>query len=455
MGPKRNPTGKQPTSNSKGKKSDPKRKTAPSAPRRLLAEQQQNATSSKGKVSQDETSTHSEIDLSAAIVSIPVPLQQLLLNVFRTALLPDTSSNNDQEKEDDLHTQIQTLKAHLFNRDFVSAFADASPELLRAYALRWSASRCLAYVGIFKGVVLALLDKSLMLHRRHPDNIESKSNNENGLHVLCIGGGAGSEIVALAGVWRALLDEFNEAFSQNVRKLADETEADVEFDLEKLSLTAKDAFLPQLSITAVDVAEWSNVVDSLSKTIHSTTVPGQKMYPSPLLENSPEDEQPPVDISFRHLDVLSISEPDLSSLLSPHDAPKTNLVSLMFTLNELFSTSMPKTTQLLLRITDETEPGTILLIVDSPGSYSTLSLGGSTETAKQRQYPMKFLLEHTLLTVAEGKWEKMLSQDSRWFRRDASKLTYSVNLEGGDGLVKLEDMRYQIHVYRRLSSEVK
>jgi 25S rRNA (uracil2843-N3)-methyltransferase len=443
MGPKRNPPGKQPTSNPKGKKSDPKRKTAPSAPRRLLAEQQQNAAAA----SKTGNPQHAEIDLSEAIASIPVSLQQLLLNVFRTVLLPDTRESDDDQKEDDLHTQIQTLKAHLYNRDFVSAFADASPELLRAYALRWSASRCLAYVGIFKGIVPAVLDSL----GRNPDQDESNSENkdENGMHVLCIGGGAGAEIVALAGVWRALLDEYSGASSKNAKQ-TDQTEESMDSGLAKLSLTAKDALLPKLSITAVDVAAWSNVVDSLSKGLRSTSVPGPKACTSPLLEDSS-----PVDISFQHLDVLSLSEPDFSSLLSPHDAPKTNLVSLMFTLNELFSTSMPKTTQLLLRITDETDPGTILLIVDSPGSYSTLSLGGSTEPAKQRQYPMKFLLEHTLLTVAQGKWEKMLSQDSRWFRREASKLAYSVNLEGGDGLVKLEDMRYQIHVYRRLSAEVK
>lgn len=66
---------------------------------------------------------------------------------------------------------------------------------------------------------------------------------------------------------------------------------------------------------------------------------------------------------------------------------------------------------------------------------------------------MKFLLDHTLLTVAEGMWEKLVSQDSRWFRRDAnSKLHYNVDLEGGQGFIKLEDMRFQIHVYRRLAS---
>ncbi|KKA17516.1 hypothetical protein T310_8544 [Rasamsonia emersonii CBS 393.64] len=132
----------------------------------------------------------------------------------------------------------------------------------------------------------------------------------------------------------------------------------------------------------------------------------------------------------------------------------TALITLMFTLNELFATSMAKTTQFLLRLTDLAAPGTILLVVDSPGSYSTLTLGKKTPqsnsnsgsngntnnsddnggngndksgsaaavAAPARHYPMKFLLDHTLLSVAVNKWERVLSDDSRWFRRDAARL---------------------------------
>ncbi|PWY94786.1 hypothetical protein BO94DRAFT_531720 [Aspergillus sclerotioniger CBS 115572] len=108
---------------------------------------------------------------------------------------------------------------------------------------------------------------------------------------------------------------------------------------------------------------------------------------------------------------------------------------------------MAKATGFLLRLTDMLRPGTVLLVVDSPGSYSTLKLGksGEGEEVRERQYPMKFLLDHTLLSVAEGKWERVLSQDSRWWRRDAARLRYEVGEGAG-----LEDMRYQVHVYRRL-----
>lgn len=84
--------------------------------------------------------------------------------------------------------------------------------------------------------------------------------------------------------------------------------------------------------------------------------------------------------------------------------------------------------------------------LEEKGSYSSLTLGGGgTKTGTERQYPMKFLLDHTPLTVVTGKWERLLSQDSRWWRRDASRLWYDVGEGAG-----LEDMRFQVHLYRRL-----
>ena len=118
----------------------------------------------------------------------------------------------------------------------------------------------------------------------------------------------------------------------------------------------------------------------------------------------------------------------------------------MFTLNELFSTSMPKTTGFLLKMTEILPAGAVFLVVDSPGSYSTLKLGkGPDGEPQERNYPMKFLLDHTLLSVAKGKWECVYTQDSRWWRRDAVRLRYEVGEGAG-----LEDMRFQMHVYRRL-----
>lgn len=381
------------------------------------------------------------IDLAASGKSISLDVQQLLLNVFKQALFtsPSASTNEDgerleeeREEEKNISTQIQQLKTHLYNRDFESAFADASPSLLRAYALRWSASRSLAYCGLFRGIVDCALDS----------DSQAQDGEEEDVGVLCIGGGAGAEIVALAGAWRVMQDE-------STRNTTVESTVEGVESLSLIETTAQKRKRKRMAITAIDIAEWSDVVSRLTAAIHSPNVPGTKTCTAPLIQGQ-EDES--IDISFQKMDILSLSEEDLKSLLQ-----RQQVISLMFTLNELFSTSISKTTQLLLRMTDIANPGTILMVVDSPGSYSTLSFAknesSETQQQQQRQYPMKFLVDHTLLSVAEGSWEKLVSQDSRWFRKDTNhKLHYNVDLEGGQGFIRLEDMRFQIHIYRRLPS---
>ena len=90
------------------------------------------------------------------------------------------------------------------------------------------------------------------------------------------------------------------------------------------------------------------------------------------------------------------------------------------------------------------------MVVDSPGSYSTVKLG---ETEKK--YPMQWMLDHTLLKqtakigVDDGekdveKWEKVGAEESRWWRMERGRLKYKV------AGVELEDMRMQWHLFRRL-----
>lgn len=425
-------------------------------PTKKRSSQQQKQAAKKTPPSRKEHTTavndrkkedeNDQIDLSASAKSVSPDLQQLLLNVFKHALFSSLEANRDDAETSDegggggkdISTQIQQLKTHLYNRDFESAFADASPSLLRAYALRWSASRSLAYCGLFRSVVDCALDCGY-----------GSDDGKEDVGVLCIGGGAGAEIVALAGAWRALQDE--------QKSVKDTDELLPIGEVENLSLDKatspkqKKKKRRKMGITAIDIAEWSDVVSRLTAAIHSPDVFGTKTCVAPLISGQEDDS---IDISFQKLDILSLPEEGLKSLLH-----RQRLISLMFTLNELFSSSISKTTQLLLRMTDLASPGTILMVVDSPGSYSTLSFAksDSSETQQQqqqqRQYPMKFLLDHTLLSVAEGSWEKVVSQDSRWFRKDANhKLHYNVELEGGQGFIRFEDMRFQIHVYRRLSS---
>lgn len=157
------------------------------------------------------------------------------------------------------------------------------------------------------------------------------------------------------------------------------------------------------------------------------------------------------------------------------------MVTLMFTLNELYATSRAGAHALLLGVSAAAERGTLLLVVDSPGSYSTVRLG-----AGEKRYPMRWLLDHALLIAAPGAlggdeaevgpgveqgdgsggvvgrgvrdkvedgvrgverkkqapaaWEKVVEEESKWFRMP----------EGLRYPIELENMRYQMHLYRRL-----
>lgn len=400
----------------------------------------------------------SEIDFS----SVHISLQQLLLDVFKTALLSpsgpspttphqDGTDASERSSTESLDTKslIQTIKSHLYQRDFDSAFADAGEDLLRAYALRWSAARALGYAGLFRGV-LSWMQQSNMVGSG-ADNIK-KATLHGSARAVCIGGGAGAEIVALAAAWRDLyIDSGATGLEKDISDISlgeqkgKDNEPSQAHNNEKSPASSGRSHTPQLSVAAVDIADWSSVVERLSQAIISEDVPvvPSLKHKPPLIQSSTQ-----LNVAFRRVDVLSLPPDELKEVIlgkQRADHPESILVTLMFTLNELFSTSMAKSTGLLLHLTDIMPSGAVLLVVDSPGSYSTLKLGkGKDGASQERQYPMKFLLDHTLTSVAEKKWECIFTQDSRWWRRDASRLIYEVGEGAG-----LEDMRFQVHLYRR------
>lgn len=335
---------------------------------------------------------------------IPIELQQLLLNIFRNSFAERLSS--------DFGPLLQEVKGHLYNRDFMTAFG--KNEYLEAYAARWSPSRALGYLDL----IWEWRDELWSDEEEVEENqeVSKESAKSKSRKVVCLGGGAGAEIVAL-GSMQKLMSSMNseEERSEVARK--------------------------HIEVAAIDVADWSVVVENLAKQL--TTAPTLNKYASaaakaanvPLL--NPED----ISIQFKQQDVLQASVEELSAQLA--DA---NLVTLLFTLNELYSTSMPLTQKFLLLLTSILQPGALLLVVDSPGSYSSVTLNGA-----EKKYPMQWLLDHTLLKQANGnlnergkeeivRWEKIKEDDSRWYRLD-ERLRYPI---------ELENMRMQVHLYRKL-----
>ena len=280
---------------------------------------------------------------------------------------------------------VQEVKGHLYNRDFTAAFG--KPEYLSAYALRWSASRALCYGEIFANLHF------LQMKQKPPQVHDTASR------VVCIGGGAGAEVAGLAA-----------------------------------AMHASDA---KTEVTAVDIADWSSTLETLGKVLVSP--PPLSTYASEAVRkaNLSMIEPRGLDLKFVQTNILQYRGETMREMMLGK-----GLCTIMFTLNELFNASISKTTALLLGLGETMDVGSWLLVVDSPGSYSEVKLGKQQQT---KQYPMKWLLDHTLMDVAKGKWEKAIEDDSRWFRVD-KELRYPIGLE---------NMRYQIHLYRRIEDAIK
>ncbi|KAF2190218.1 hypothetical protein K469DRAFT_25884 [Zopfia rhizophila CBS 207.26] len=314
--------------------------------------------------------------------SIPIELQQLLLNIFKNSF--------SERLESDIAPLLQEVKGHLYNRDFLTAFG--RNDYLEAYAARWSPSRALGYAQVLIDI------------KEHIFLAIGSFKEHEGLHgkVVCLGGGAGAEIVALGG--------FHNFFSRT-----------------------REQQPPNLDVVAIDIANWSQVVEKLRDGV--TTAPPLSKYASPTAKaaNAPLARPESLNVAFNQHDILNTDFSELASSLQ--DA---KFVTLMFTLNELYSTSLPLTQKFLLNLTACLQQGALLLVIDSPGSYSTVSLNDT-----EKKYPMQWLLDHMLLRSDEKDkvptWTKVLENESRWFRLPKS-LNYPIDLE---------NMRYQLHVYKR------
>ncbi len=284
-----------------------------------------------------------------------------------------------------LKQTIQEVKGHLYDRDFADAFG--KQDYLSAYTLRWSASRALCYGEIFANL-------QFLQDRQKPPQLHKSASQ-----VLCIGGGGGAELVGLAAATRA-----------------SDTRTEV---------------------TVVDIADWSGTLETLRNVLVSP--PPLSTYASETVRkaNRAMIEPERLNVTFVQKDILECRSEGLRELLLGME-----LCTIMFTLNELFSSSISNTTALLLGLGDVMEVGALLLVADSPGSFSEVKIGKGQQT---KQYPMKWLLDHTLIEVAKGTWEKVMEDDSRWFRME-KQLRYPIGLE---------NMRYQIHLYRRIQDAIK
>lgn len=266
---------------------------------------------------------------------------------------------------EDLQEQIQVVKGELFKRDYLSAF-DCDDKRF-AYVARWSPARALAYSSLFA---------SLEPVRRLFEDPETSRR------VLCVGGGAASELVGMASVFCSLKQPCGDS---------------------PLSLT----------MDVIDIADWSTIVSNLA-----SYVKGHWLY-----------DHTKFNANFVLGDVLakSAAELNLSSL---------DFVTLLFTTNELFCEKKTETIKFLQTLNANCRKGTLLLITESAGSYSHITVG-------LKQFPVQFLIDTILAGKPgsnDGAWTILEQSESCWYRINEREVKYPV---------KLENMRFFYRLYQK------
>jgi len=386
---------------------------------------------------------------------LPLDLQQLVLNLFRITF-------PISQDPDALKPILQNIKDALFKRDFELAFG--CEELCEAYAVRWSPSRVLGYSNLLAWIVAECKDEK-WIKSLQGDGSDA-SNSSEPLNVLCIGGGA------------AEVATFNSLVRHLRPRSRGKPAGELEKSMERLGIPGTDEGNAIMNIHLVDAAPWSSVISKLQSGL--TTPPMLSKYASASARaaNTSFIQPGATNVTFTQADILHLNKQELVGLIGIEPA----FVTMFFTLNELYTTSIAKTTKLLMELSLACREGTLLCIIDSAGSYSEVAgsklneksnstskvseqenapsssskelnsaisettsktVTFSEENEVSKKYPMHWLMDRTLLAKETGKmslWEKLIVDESRWFRLDES-LKYPISLE---------NMRFQVHLFKRL-----
>lgn len=295
--------------------------------------------------------------------------------------------------EDILRSTIQEVKADLYNREYLLAF-NTEPKRI-AYCCRWSPSRAVAYASLFSYLepvrkILQCEDSLPLEEQLASLNIQESQRTISEREVLCIGGGAGGELISVASIFVPTVD-FGAKYSK-VRPLK----------------------LKHLNVQVIDIADWSSVVQRLTEGISANWI---------------FDHSTDLNITFRKGDVL---KQDAAGLR----LSKLNLITLLFTTNELFTEHKADSIRFFQSLNAHCSSNCHLLIVESAGSYSHITVG-------TKKFPIQFLIDTLLLgkrgEESSGRWELVDQNDSLWYRGD----------ENVDYPLKLENMRFFYRLYRK------
>jgi 25S rRNA (uracil2843-N3)-methyltransferase len=358
--------------------------------------------------------------------SLPLELEQRMLEVFR-ATFPASSDFEG------LKPTLYKVNDALLRKDLDAAFGEE--EHLEAYAIRWSPSRALGYAQLLAWICAERADDACIQ--------QLVGSNQSRAKVVCFGGGA-AEIMAFSGLLR--YSRLSEAAGKPNSPATEE----VSDSLEALKISETSPTTPLLHLAHLDIADWTSVLSKLEQGLNTPPVLSKYASATARATNASFLGPGIVEHAFTRADVLDCTTEDLRAAIGSTPA----LLTLLSTLNDLYTTSMPRTTAFLKRVTEATPKDSLLLVVDTPGAHTEVTASNAEGEEEKRKYPMNLLLDFALVPKqkktpgrkdgedeeSRPAWEKVLEKTSMSY-----KLREGLRYPGS-----LENLRFQVHLYRRL-----
>ncbi|KAF9201059.1 hypothetical protein BGZ49_008713 [Haplosporangium sp. Z 27] len=330
---------------------------------------------------------------------------------------------------------LQTIKSHFFDRNYDAVFQN--PAHLPVYSARYAPSRALCYYRLFL---------------EHPVLMKSLEGGPS--TILCIGSGAGSELV---GISAAMVHATPVSSKMKKKKTTSTSKSMKDIEPEHDQNGLKEDPIVDSSISGLEKLELSSNSNSItapgSQTTKDTTISDEAL--SSIKSTKPKKPK----VNKQQVTIVMQDYVDWSPILQPMETvirsrmqlgperlaceteignvldlsegllrrvEKADLITFMFVLNELFQ-DKKRTMLLVAKIVAAMPSGAHMLVVDSAGSFSNLKVG-------ERVYMVYMLLDHL------KDLEIVYQDDSTWYRCPPG-VTYPL---------KLENMRHFIRIYKKL-----
>ena len=345
---------------------------------------------------------------------LPLQLQQLLLNVLRTAF----PVCQDYET---IKPILQEIRLAIHDGNFEKAFS--RPDQSEAYAVRWSSVRALCCATVILEILQGFSKETWV-----NDFLDHAHDSETSPRATCLGGGV-TELLTFAMVVR------------HIRHLTGlHSQVDGQHVTDDVSHNQA-SYTRGLDLYLVDRANWAPAVSSLEKGLLARPVLSKYASQSAILKNTSFTASDDLRVSFQQCDILEISQQDLAAIIG--QVP--TLTTLFFTLGDLCTTSTAKAAALLLMLTLEAPRDSLLLVVDS--AESTHDLVAANEAGKKpKRHGISNFLDLVLMQkldseAADGEtvWEELIRDRNRLFRV-------------ADGLgfpLSLDHVNFQLHLFKK------